>query len=77
MVSMTKPQYGHGFTGLQAYLDAKCDDIHQFKIIFDVKHDLEWSVARVFVDDGYPYIRIPVGEWGEMGRFMGSRSYWW
>ena len=20
---------------------------------------------------------IPVGEWGEMGRFMGSRSYWW
>jgi hypothetical protein len=76
MVSRTKPQYGHGVTGLQAYLDAKCDDIHQFKIIFDVKHDLEWSVALVFVDDGYPHIEIPVGEWGEMGRYMGSRSYW-
>jgi len=29
----------------------------------------------VFVDD-YPYFKIPVEEWGQMGRYMGTRTYW-
>ena len=83
---------GHGVTALQAYLDAKCDVIDHPKMTFIVKFPFETSEARVrvpfetsearlrlkrpvFVDD-YPYFKIPVEEWGQMGRYMGTRTYW-
>ena len=70
----TEPSIGHGVTVLQAYWDSDChDSFKNFRVTFIVNRPFESSEARV----KWPDIKIPVEEWGEMGRFMGSRTYWW
>ena len=71
----TDSPIGHGVTDFRNFFDFKADVIDEFDVTFIVNRPFESSEARIDVDND-PFFYIPVEEWGEMGRYMWSRSYW-